>query len=142
MDEIAFYTINLQKGIDKTVSFSFYESSSCGCGCSSDEGTPVNLARKRCLVVIRSPVSKKEIDRLTTENGRIQVGSFENGELVESDSPDSMQLSFPHEITVNYEGKKLVYDLVLIDSNDSGDEVRDCIMTGQILINEGVAYAV
>lgn len=45
MDEIAFYTINLQKGIDKTVSFSFYEGSSCGCGCG--EGTPGNLARKK-----------------------------------------------------------------------------------------------
>lgn len=141
MSDVSFYTINLQKGIDKTISFSFYEDMACNCGCAPNDDNPINLAGKKVLCVIRQLVSNKEIDRLTTENGRIKLGVFDaNKKLVESEAPDSMSLYFPHDITEAYDCNKAAYDLILIDVDDEGTEFRECVLTGNVLINKGVAY--
>lgn len=131
MPEIAYYDIHLQRGIDRSIPFSFFEGGDFDCGCAPSDEKPVDLSRKSALLVIRSPVSKEEIDRLSTENGRIEVSD-----------QNTLTVRFPHAVTQAYAQKKLVFDLVLIDSNNVGEEVRDCVLTGQVLLSDGVAYAV
>lgn len=131
MSETAFYDIHLQRGIDRSIPFSFFEGGDFDCGCAPSEEKPVDLSRKSALLVIRSPVSKEEIDRLSTENGRIEVTD-----------QNTLTVRFPHAVTQGYAQKKLVFDLVLIDSNNQGEEMRDCVLTGQVLLSDGVAYAV
>lgn len=131
MQEIAYYDIHLQRGIDRSIPFSFFEGGDFDCGCAPVEEKPVDLSRKSALLVIRSPVSKEEIDRLSTENGRIEITD-----------QNTLTVNFPHAVTQKYAQKKLVFDLVLIDANNVGEEVRTCVLTGQVLLSDGVAYAV
>lgn len=131
MSEIAYYDIHLQRGIDRSIPFSFFEGGDFDCGCAPVEEKPVDLSRKSALLVIRSPVSKEEIDRLSTENGRIEIAD-----------QNTLVVNFPHDVTQKITQKKLVFDLVLIDRNNQGEEVRDCVLTGQVLLSDGVAYAV
>lgn len=130
MDAVAYYDIDLQRGIDKTISFSFFSNGCCHCDYSEDyEETPVDLAGKDALLVVRPHLSPTEVDRLSTENERIK---FEDDHTI--------QVIFPHEVTAGYERRRMVYDLILVDRNDSGEEVRDCILTGQIFIRNGVTH--
>lgn len=108
------YNFQIDKGNDYHFSARFQD---C-------EGNPVNLKSFRVVMQVRKGYSSNTVvDELTLSNGRVENTSFELDGVY-----DTLEFSFPSEVTAEYPAGMFLYDVQIQSSN--ADKTK--VMEGQI----------
>ena len=124
------YNFSVYQGADEVFPFAFYTE-------ENSVETPVNLKDCTFLMTLRQSYNKPVVDMLSSENGRILVGTISDGSFeISSESPNAIAINFPHEVTIEYVFPSAIYDLFKINSN--GD--RELLLQGTIDIDKSVCY--
>lgn len=75
-------------------------------------GNPLNLESFRIKMQIKKGFKANPIDELSTANGRITVSSYEEDGVY-----DTIEIDFPHTVTVDYPAGVFLYDLQIQSAN-------------------------
>ena len=127
------YTIELYQGNTESIPIAFY----------SVEGstkTPLIFDNKSDIVlVVRDGQSMDILFTMSRLDGDIEVGTLnESGDAFVADTTDSsnnyaVRLNFPSSITEEFMNPKMVYELLLVHSEDD----RELLLHGTILTHNG-----
>ena len=124
------YDFCLWRGEDKELFFAFsYE----------DGGAKVPMMLDGCtfLMTLGLKFTKKTVDKLTSENGRLTAGVLENGEFSPaSQNATVLRAVFPHEATRTMPEGEAEFDLIKIDSAGR----REVLLAGKVTVHGGVSY--
>ena len=131
----ALYRINLCRGEDRSFPVTLvYHNPETGAREAAD------ITGRRFLMTVRSEPDGEVLTRLSTDDGSIVVGKMVEREFVEtSEEATTILIQFTHEITEKLIGSKMVYDLFVI-GGEGGDELRQCLMAGEIKALASVCY--
>jgi hypothetical protein len=145
------YNFSIYKGVDAYLPLSFFQETDGGTCCGypvsdteTEAKTAVNFARAGVIMTMVD-YSGEIVDSLSTQNGRIKLGTFKDGiftEFTEADEvADVICIAFPHSVTEGYEFNKAAYDLILIRGEGEIYETRELILSGKVALERGVTYA-
>ena len=131
----ALYRINLCRGEDRSFPVTLvYHNPETGARETAD------ITGRRFLMTVRSEPDGEVLTRLSTDDGSIVLGKMVEREFVEtSEGATTILIQFTHEITEKLIGSKMVYDLFVI-GGEGGDELRQCLMAGEIKALASVCY--
>ena len=131
----ALYRINLCRGEDRSFPVTLvYHNPETGARETAD------ITGRRFLMTVRSEPDGEVLTRLSTDDGSIVLGKMVEREFVEtSEEATTILIQFTHEITEKLIGSKMVYDLFVI-GGEGGDELRQCLMAGEIKALASVCY--
>ena len=131
----ALYRINLCRGEDRSFPVTLvYHNPETGAREAAD------ITGRRFLMTVRSEPEGEVLTRLSTDDGSIVLGKMVEREFVEtSEGATTILIQFTHEITEKLIGSKMVYDLFVI-GGEGGDELRQCLMAGEIKALASVCY--
>lgn len=131
----ALYRINLCRGEDRSFPVTLvYHNPETGAREAAD------ITGRRFLMTVRSEPEGEVLTRLSTDDGSIVLGKMVEQEFVEtSEGATTILIQFTHEITEKLIGSKMVYDLFVI-GGEGGDELRQCLMAGEIKAMASVCY--
>lgn len=124
------YDFCLWRGEDKELFFAF----------SYDDGgqkLPMIMDGCSFLMTLGLKYTKKDIDRLSTENGRLVPGVLEGGEFrPASEGANVLRAVFPHDATQAMPEGDAQFDLIKIDPEDR----REVLLAGKVTVHGGVSY--
>ena len=125
------YDFCLWRGEDKELFFAF--------SYTQEDGAKLSMELDGCrfLMTIGLKFTKKDIDQLSTENGRLVAGVLEGGEF----SPANLKATvlravFPHEATQRMPEGEAQFDLIKIDPEGR----REVLLAGKVTVHGGVSY--
>lgn len=125
------YDFCLWRGEDKEFFFSFsYE---------DENGAKLPMELDGCTFVMTLGLkySKQDIDKLSTENGRLVAGVLEGGEFSPaSEKATVLRVVFPHDATQKMPEGEAQFDLIKIDPEGR----REVLLAGKVTVHGGVSY--
>ena len=131
------YNFELVRGEDRKIPIVPYYRDS-----ATREKTPYALSGCECVMTVCDGLTGKKLVRLSTEDRSILLGNVSDTEFVEAlygEDASAVLLCFSHDLTEKLKCMRAKYDLFII-SNDDGEEVRDCILIGEISMVKGCTY--
>ena len=127
------YTIELYQGITESVPIAFYS-------VNGSTKTPLVFDNKSDIVlVIRDELSMDALLTMSKSSGDIEVGTLnESGDTFVADTTNSsnnyaIRLNFPSSLTEEFSIPKMMYELLLVHSEDD----RELLLHGTILTHNG-----
>lgn len=128
--EYALYNFKIYQGVDKYIPFIFYS-------LNNEEKVYDDFTGSNIVMTVKSSFNNDIIDQLTIDNGRIKLGIInESNEFEESNnSPYTIEVYFPHDITKDFNIPNMVYDIFRIINNN-----YELLLHGQINIIQGTNY--
>ena len=124
------YNFEIYQGADEQFPFAFYTDN------NGDE-VPVDLSSCSFIMTLRQALNKPIVDILTSDNGRIDIGTVTDNEFVITETrPNAIRLNFPHDVTTSFVFPSAVYDLFKIASNGT----RELLLQGTVTVNKSVCY--
>ena len=122
------YDFCLWRGEDKELFFAF--------SYTQDDGAklPMELDGCRFEMTLALKHTRKVLDRLTSEAGRLVPGVLEDGVFTASSTGATvLQALFPHEVTAQMEEADAVYELFRIDPEGK----REMLLAGKVTMHGG-----
>lgn len=124
------YDFCLWRGEDKELFFAFSYTDNDG------NRQPMVLDGSRFTMTLSLKHTKKVLDRLTSEAGRLVPGVLEGGEFTAtSTGATALKVIFPHEATAQMKEQDAVYELFKIDPEGK----REMLLSGKASVH-GVGH--
>ena len=122
------YDFCLWRGEDKELFFAFSYTDNDG------NRQPMALDGSRFTMTLSLKHTKKVLDRLTSEAGRLVPGVLDGGEFrPASEGATALQVLFPHEVTAALDEADAVYELFKIDPEGK----REMLLSGKASVHGG-----
>lgn len=126
----ATYNFQIYQGADEQFPFAFYTD-------NNGNETSVNLSSCSFIMTLRQSFNKPIVDILTSDNGRIDIGTVTDDEFIITETnPNAIRLNFPHDVTTSFVFPSAVYDLFKIAKNGT----RELLLQGTVTVNKSVCY--